>query len=181
MKYLIALLLLLGSFNLFADNKYFEKYKGKTVVLEWLNHGCPFVRKHYDSGNMPALQKEFTAKGVVWLSVISSAPGEQGHSDAKKAQEEKLKYKSAASEIILDESGEIGRHYGAKTTPHMYIINPQGELVYQGAIDSIADTNHDSIAKAEPWFKNALNETLSGKKVKRPTTKAYGCSVKYKD
>jgi len=190
MKHLIALLLLLGSVSAFALENgkpapdFFGKlkqYQGKTIVLEWLNHGCPFVRKHYDSGNMSALQKEFTGKDVVWLSIISSAKGTQGWVTKEDAAKEKAKYKSIATEIILDEEGVVGRMYEAKTTPHMYIINKNGILVYQGAIDSIADTNQDSIKKAEPWFRDALSETLEGKKVKRSTTKAYGCAVKYKD
>ncbi len=156
-----------------------KDHRGKIVVLEWLNHGCPFVRKHYDSGNMQALQKKYKAKGIVWASVISSAPGKQGHVDEKGAQQEKEKYKSEAAHILLDPTGKVGMLYEAKTTPHMYIINPEGKLVYQGAIDDRADTDQKSIKGARNFVGLALDAILEDKPIPTPTTKAYGCSVKY--
>lgn len=153
--------------------------KGKIVVLEWLNHGCPFVRKHYDSGNMQALQKKYVGQNVQWFSIVSSAPGKQGHVDEKGALEEKAKNKSSASDILLDPNGTVGKLYGAKTTPHMYIIDKDGTLVYQGAIDDKADTDKDSIPSAKNYVASALDEIMAGKKVTQGTTKAYGCSVKY--
>lgn len=153
--------------------------KGKIVVLEWLNHGCPFVKKHYESGNMPALQKKYVEKNVVWLSVVSSASGKQGHVDEKGALEEKSKHKSAATDILLDPNGTVGKLYEAKTTPHMYIIDKEGILVYQGAIDDKPDTDKNSITSAKNYVANALDEIMVGKKVTQATTKAYGCGVKY--
>jgi len=155
-------------------------YKGKFVVLEWVNHGCPFVVKHYDSGNMPALQKEYTAKDVVWLSICSSAEGKQGYEtpeDWKKLNEEK---KGAASAILLDSEGTVGQAYGAKTTPHMYVVNPDGTLIYQGAIDNKPSTDQDDIPGAKNYVKTALDEAMAGKPVTTGTTKSYGCGVKYK-
>lgn len=156
-----------------------EDYKGKTVVLEWSNHECPFVVKHYESGNIPKLQKEATAKGVVWLQVISSAPGNQGHVDGPTAIKVNGSRNAAPSAVVLDPSGKIGKLYGAKTTPHLYIINPTGQLVYQGGIDSIASANQADIAKAENYVTTALNELAAGKRITNATTKPYGCSVKY--
>lgn len=194
MKLLIALLFLISStcfalttgekaptFKLTGLSKEVSlgDYKGKIVVLEWLNHGCPFVRKHYDSGNMQALQKKYTEKGVVWFSVISSAPGKQGHVDQAGALKEKTSNKSGATDILLDPTGEAGKMYGAKTSPHMYIINKEGDLVYQGAIDDQPDTEKDSIATAKNYVAKALDEVLAGKKVTAHTTRSYGCAVKY--
>lgn len=154
-------------------------YKGKVVVLEWLNHGCPFVKKHYEGKNMQALQAEYTKKGVVWLSVISSAPESQGHSTAEQAEAEKKTHGSKATKIILDEKGEIGRLYGAQTTPHMYVIDAKGNLAYQGAIDDQPSTKASSLKGAKSYVREALDATLAGKPVTNAQTKAYGCSVKY--
>lgn len=154
-------------------------FKGKTVVLEWLNHGCPFVRKHYDSNNMQALQKKYRDQGVVWLSVISSAEGKQGYVTAPEALAEAKKYQSSASEILLDPKGDVGRAFEAKVTPHMYVINAAGVLVYQGAIDSIASADAADIAKSKNYVAQALDATLAGKPVTEASTKAYGCGVKY--
>lgn len=156
-----------------------SSFKGKTVVLEWLNHGCPFVRKHYDSNNMQALQKKYSAQGVVWLSVISSAEGKQGHVTAPEALAEAKKYQSSATEILLDPKGDVGRAFEAKVTPHMYVINAAGALVYQGAIDSVASTDAADIAKSKNYVAQALDATLAGKPVTEASTKAYGCGVKY--
>lgn len=154
-------------------------YKDKVVVLEWLNHGCPFVRKHYDSNNMQSLQKSWTDKGVVWFSVVSSAPGKQGHVDAAGAQKEQAQYKSAATEILLDPKGDVGRVYEAKTTPHMFVIN-KGILTYQGAIDDKASTDQADIKGARNYVNDALGAVVNGQKMKfAETTKAYGCGVKY--
>jgi hypothetical protein len=154
-------------------------YKGKLVVLEWTNPGCPFVQKHY-SGNMQGLQKEFAGKGVVWLSINSTeadsgdylAPGKlAGWMGSKQA---------AAAATLMDESGRIGQLYGAKTTPHMYIVNPQGQLVYAGAIDSIPSARVDDIKTATNYVRQGLNEAMGGKAISTASTRAYGCSIKYK-
>ncbi|MGB0453130.1 MAG: thioredoxin family protein [Bacteriovoracaceae bacterium] len=163
------------------DNKTYslKDYSGKYVVLEWLNHGCPFVRKHYDSQNMQNLQKEFVAKGVVWLSIISSAEGKQGHVDPAGAKVDIKENGAFASAVLLDPSGKVGRLYGAKTTPQMYIVNPKGTLVYNGAIDSIASADEDDIKNADNYVKENLSLLLSGKEAKYKKTRPYGCSVKY--
>ncbi len=154
-------------------------YRGKTVVLEWTNHDCPYVRKHYGAGNMQAQQREAAAQGVVWLSVISSAPGKQGHVGAARADELTVSRDAAPDAVILDPSGEIGRAYGARTTPHMYIINETGTLVYMGGIDSITSANPNDIPRATQYVRVALQELAAGKPVSKPVTRPYGCSVKY--
>jgi len=154
-------------------------FKGKYVVLEWTNHECPFVKKHYKSGNMQSQQKELTGKGAVWLSIVSSAPGKQGHVDAAKAAELTASRGAAPTAVLLDASGEVGRKYGAKTTPHMYVIAPDGKLIYMGGIDSIPSADVDDIASATPYVKVALGEAMAGKPVTRASTQPYGCSVKY--
>lgn len=154
-------------------------FKGKFVVLEWLNHGCPFVKKHYDSGNMQKLQKEFTGKDVVWISVVSSAPGKQGHMSAEETNKAKDEKGAAPTAIILDEDGTIGKLYGATVTPEMFVINPEGVLIYAGAIDDKKSTDPDDVATAKNLVAQALNEALDGKPVSEATSKAYGCSVKY--
>ncbi len=156
-----------------------DSYKGKTVVLEWTNHDCPYVKKHYGSGNIPALQKEATAQGVVWLQVISSAPGQQGHVDGATAIKLNKDRGAAPSQVLLDPSGQIGKAYGAQTSPHLFIVNPQGVLVYKGGIDSIATAKVDDIPKADPYVKTALSELAAGKKITHASTKPYGCSIKY--
>ena len=154
-------------------------YKGKTVVLEWTNAECPFVKKHYSGGNMQSLQKAYTGKDVVWLSINSSAPGKQGAVDAAGATAI-VKEKSAAPTLVmLDAKGEVGRLYEAKTTPHMYVIDKTGKLVYAGGIDSEPSADPADIATATPYVKNALDEVLAGKAVTTAVTKPYGCSVKY--
>lgn len=153
--------------------------RGKTVVLEWTNHDCPYVRKHYDSGNMQAQQKAATAQGVVWLQVISSAPGQQGFVDGATAQALNAKREAAPTGTLLDPQGEIGRLYGAQTTPHLYVIRPDGTLAYKGGIDSIATADKADIATAEPYVKQALAAVAAGRKVEKASTRAYGCSVKY--
>ena len=155
-------------------------YKGKYVVLEWTNPGCPFVRKHYDSGNIPKLQAEYTKKGVVWLAIDSSAEGEQGYftPDTAKAAADG-EYKSVSA-LLLDADGTVGHLYGATNTPDMFIINPEGKIVYEGAIDSIASADKADISKATNYVRAGLDEALAGKPVAKPMSKPYGCSVKYK-
>ena len=154
-------------------------YRGKFVVLEWTNNGCPYTQKHYNSGNMQALQKEWTAKGVVWLMVNTGAPGKEGVYPAAKFNELAKAKGIAATAELLDGDGKVGRLYNAKTTPQMFIINPQGEVVYAGAIDSIKSAKQDDIPKATNYVKAALDEAMAGKPVTTPTTQSYGCSVKY--
>ena len=155
-------------------------YKGKYVVLEWVNLGCPFVKKHYESGNMQATQKKAVEKGVVWLSVCSSAKWKQGNLSAATWNEEMADRKMASTAVLLDESGEVGKSFGAKTTPHMYIVNPEGVLIYKGAIDDKPTTNKETIAGARNHVLAALDESMSGKPVSTASTTPYGCSVKYK-
>ncbi len=155
-------------------------YKGKYVVLEWVNLGCPFVKKHYESGNMQATQKKAVEKGVVWLSVCSSAKWKQGHLSAAGWNEEIADRKMASTAVLIDESGEVGRTYGAKTTPHMYVVNPEGILIYKGAIDDKPTTNKDTIPGARNHVLAALDESMAGKPVSMASTTSYGCSVKYK-
>lgn len=161
-----------------GKNTSLSDYKGKVVVLEWVNHGCPFVAKHYGSGNMQKLQAEAAAKGVVWLSICSSAPGKQGHmapADAAKTCADK---KSAAA-YLRDESGEVGKTYGAKRTPEMYVVDANGVVVYHGAIDDKKSTDPGDIAGAKNHVTAALEEILAGKPISTPKTEAYGCSIKY--
>ena len=154
-------------------------FKGKFVVLEWLNHGCPFVVKHYDSGNMQKLQKEYTGKDVVWLSIVSSAPGKQGHMTPEETNKAKAEKGSGATAVLIDEDGTVGKLYDAKVTPELYVINPEGVLVYMGAIDDKKSTDAADVAGAKNYVKQALDEALAGNPVSEPTTTAYGCSVKY--
>jgi len=156
-------------------------FKGKFVVLEWLNHGCPFVVKHYGSGNMQKLQKEYTGKDVVWLSIVSSAPGKQGHMSAEETNKAKEEKGSAATAVLLDEDGTVGKLYNAKVTPELYIVDREGTLIYAGAIDSVKSTDAADIEGATNYVKKALDEALEGKPVSEATTTAYGCSVKYAD
>ena len=158
-----------------------DQYKGKYVVLEWTNPGCPFVRKHYDSGNMQKLQADYTKKGVVWLSVDSSAPGTQGYlqgEEAKKAKEGDYK---SASALLLDGEGKVGHLYGATNTPDMIIINPEGKVVYTGAIDSIASPDKGDISKATNYVAVSLDDAMAGKPITKAVSKPYGCGVKYKE
>ena len=154
-------------------------YRGKLVVLEWTNDGCPFVQHYYRKGNMQALQKEYTGKGVIWLSVISSAPGAQGFADGPRADQLTRERQAAPSAVLLDPSGKLGHLYQAITTPQIFIIDAAGMLIYSGAIDSTPSTDPDDIAHAIPYAKNALDQALAGKPVTLPLTAPYGCSVKY--
>ena len=156
-----------------------SQYKGKTVVLEWTNHDCPYVKKHYNSGNMQTLQKQATADGVVWLSIISSRPGKQGHVSGGKANDLTRSRNAAPTAVILDETSAIGRLYGAKTTPHMYIVDKTGQLVYMGGIDSIPSSDEADIAGAKNYVRAALDAMTAGKTIEDSITRPYGCSVKY--
>jgi len=154
-------------------------FKGKWVVLEWHNNGCPYVKKQYDSGNMQKLQKEWTARGVVWLTVISSAPGKQGYVTASEADAYVKDKGAAPTAVLLDPAGTMGMAYEAKTTPHMYVIDPSGKLLYNGAIDDKPTTDLNDVPGARNYLSQALTEAMAGKLVSMPTTKPYGCSVKY--
>ena len=155
-------------------------FKGKNVVLEWTNPGCPFVVKHYGSNNMQTLQKEATSKGVVWLSVNSTAKSHQDYLDpAKLNAKVNADWKGASSYLLMDESGKVGHTYDAKTTPHMYLIDPAGKLVYAGGIDDKRSANPADVKTAKNFVRAALDETLAGKPVSVATAQPYGCSVKY--
>lgn len=155
-------------------------FRGKHVVLEWTNPGCPFVRKHYNSGNLPTQQKEAIAKGVVWLAINSTEKASADHLEPVKLVAWKKERQSVPSAILMDEDGVAGKAYAARVTPHMYIVDPQGKLVYAGGIDSIPSARADDIPKATQHVKVALGEALSGKSISAPTTQAYGCTIKYK-
>jgi peroxiredoxin len=154
-------------------------FKGKYVVLEWFNPGCPFVQKHYKSDNMQKLQKEFTGKGVAWLTIDSSASGKQGYLTPADANKQKAEWKMDPTALLLDPDGKVGHEYGATNTPHMYVIDPSGKLIYSGAIDDKPSTDLDDVKTANNYVKDALNEAMAGKPVATPTSRAYGCSIKY--
>jgi peroxiredoxin len=156
-----------------------SQYRGKYVVLEWHNRECPFTRKHYESGNMQRLQREWTAKGVIWFTVISSAPGQQGYVTAEQENAYIRQVKAAPTAVLLDPSGQLGHLYNAKTTPHMFIINPEGILIYDGAIDDRPTTNSADIPTSTNYVSQALKEAMAGKSVSVPVSRPYGCSVKY--
>lgn len=154
-------------------------FKGKYVVLEWTNHRCPFVAKHYSEGDMQALQKAMTDDGAIWLQINSSAPGKQGHLSPKQGEVLRSQGGHHSTALLLDESGAVGRSYGAKATPHMFVINPEGVLIYQGAIDSIKSTKAKDIPKATNYVKAAYENAKVGKPVDPSSTAAYGCGIKY--
>lgn len=154
-------------------------FEGKYVVLEWLNHECPFVVKFYNAGEMQRLQREHTENGGAWLVVNTSAPGKQGHLTAEQAQEVSEEKNAAHTALLLDHDGTMGRAYGARVTPHMYVIDPDGNLIYNGAIDSIRSANSDDIERAENYVLAAIEASKNGEEVANPVTRAYGCTVKY--
>jgi hypothetical protein len=158
-----------------------SSFAGTPVVLEWTNDGCPFVMKWYRSGAMQTLQRQAAGIGAVWLSVISSAPGEQGYADGPRANELTRRRNAAPSHVLLDPEGRLGRLYGAQTTPHIYIVDRRGMLVYAGGADSIASTRTDDMAKATPYVKQALQAIAAGAEVPNKFTRPYGCTVKYRD
>jgi hypothetical protein len=155
-------------------------FKGKTVVLEWVNPGCPYVRKHYGAGNMQSTQKDAADKGVVWLAINSTDTQHPDYLAPAALQSWMTEQKAAATHTVMDESGKIGQQYAARTTPHMYIINAQGNLIYAGGIDSIASANPADIKTATNYIKQSLGEVAAGKPISSANTKPYGCSVKYK-
>ncbi len=155
-------------------------YRGKHVVLEWTNPGCPYVQKHYNSGNMPATQKDAVAKGVVWLSINSTESSSDEYMAPAKLVAWQKERKSLPTAVLLDEEGTVGKSFGARTTPHMYIVNPQGQLVYAGGIDSIPSSDPQDIKKAVNYVRQGLNEVLAGKAITAAVTRPYGCTVKYK-
>ena len=154
-------------------------FQGKVVVLEWTNFGCPFVKKHYGSGNMQKVQAEAAGKGVVWISICSSAPGKQGYLPVADVTKACTEAGSKAAAYLVDEDGQVGRLYGAKTTPDMFVINPAGLVVYHGAIDDKKSANPADVESAKNYVSAAIAETLAGQSVKEPVTQPYGCSIKY--
>jgi len=162
-----------------GKNHNLTDFKGKTVVLEWTNHDCPFVKKHYETNNMQKLQKSATSQGVIWLSIVSSAPGQQGFVNGAKANELTKSRNASPTAVILDPDGKIGKLYGARTTPHMFVIAPNGNLAYMGAIDDKPTANKDDVATAKNFVAEALTAIKAGKPVAVATTQPYGCSVKY--
>jgi len=153
--------------------------RGKTVILEWTNHECPFVQKHYESGNIPKLQKQAADQGIVWLQVISSAPGKQGNIDAATAKKINQERGASPSNTVFDPSGSIGKQYNATNTPQLFIIDAKGILLYKGGIDSIPSADSSDIPAAENYIASALKELSAGKPISKSVTKPYGCTVKY--
>jgi hypothetical protein len=158
-----------------------SEYRGRFVVLEWSNRGCPYTQKHYNSGNMQRLQREWTGRGVIWLTVISSAPGKQGYVTASEENTYLKQVNAAPTAVLLDPMGALGHLYDAKTTPHIFIISAQGTLIYNGAIDDRPTTNAADVSGAKNYVSAALDEATSGKPVGNSTSRPYGCSVKYPD
>ena len=158
-----------------------NQYRGKYVVLEWHNQGCPYTKKHYVSGNMQSLQKEWTEKGVVWFTVISSAQGQQGYVTDVEENAYLEKMHADPTAVLMDADGKLGRLYGARTTPEMYVIDPSGKLIYEGAIDDRATPDVSDIKGADNYLTDALTEAMAGKSVLKSYTRPYGCSVKYAD
>src|SRR5438128_2283895 len=156
-------------------------YAGKIVILEWTNDGCPFVGKHYDSGNMQALQRKSTAAGVIWLTVASSAPGEQGYVTPAEAKADLVRWQATPTDFLLDPEGAIGRLYDARATPHMVVIDKSGRIAYMGAIDDTPSTRLADVKTAKNYVVAALDEIAAGKPVTTAATRAYGCSIKYKE
>jgi peroxiredoxin len=154
-------------------------YKGKTVVLEWTNHECPYTVKHYATGNMQALQKSATDSGAIWLTVVSSRPGTQGHVHALEADKLTDDRKARPTAVLLDPKGDLGRLYEARTTPHMYVIDPAGMLVYMGAIDDQPTANHASVKVARNYVREALDALATRRPIAMASTRPYGCTVKY--
>lgn len=164
-----------------GGEKTLSSYLGKTVVLEWHNKGCPFVKKHYGSGNMQSLQKDYAAKDVVWLTINSSAEGKQGYETAAEALETVKAANAAPAHVLLDKEGKVGRLYSAATTPTMAVIDKEGKLVYEGAIDDNPSPDAEAIKTSKNYVRAALDAVLEGKPVEVSSTKAYGCGVKYPD
>jgi peroxiredoxin len=162
-----------------GKTKKLSDYKGKYVVLEWVNHGCPFVKKHYDSNNMQTLQAWAKEKGYVWLSICSSAKGKEGFLTAEEWKKETAAKKAVPEAVLLDSKGTVGKSYDAKTTPHMFVVDPAGTLIYKGAIDDKPTYKVEDVAGARNYVKDALEQSAAGQPVATASTEAYGCSVKY--
>jgi peroxiredoxin len=162
-----------------GDSVRLSQFRGKTVVLEWTNADCPYTRKHYSSGNMQSVQALAQQRGIVWLSVISSAPGKQGYVTGPAADALTVSRHAAPTDVLLDPTGAVARLYDAKTTPHMFVIDKDGALAYMGGIDSIASADPGDIAHAEPYLKEAMLAVAQGDKPPHAVTKPYGCSIKY--
>jgi peroxiredoxin len=162
-----------------GDSLHLSQYRGKTVVLEWTNAECPYTRKHYTSGNMQSIQTLAQKNGVVWLTVVSSAPGKQGFVNGPEADSLTRSRNAAPTAVLLDPQGTVGRLYNAKTTPHMFVIDKNGALQYMGGIDSIATADVSDIPSAEPYLKEAMLAVQQGNPVAHPVTQPYGCSIKY--
>lgn len=158
-----------------------SSFKGKTVVLEWNNPGCPYVRKHYGAGNMQTLQKEATGQGVVWLTINSGPPGAQGHMNGLEAEQYVADRKASPSAYLLDPDGKVGRAYGATVTPHMFVIDPAGKVAYMGGIDDKPSANPDDIKGARNYVREALSAVVQGQPVKTTSARPYGCQIKYND
>lgn len=154
-------------------------FEGQYVVLEWLNFGCPFVGKHYGSGNMQSLQETYTDKGVAWLSIVSSAEGRQGYYPPEEMVQQKEAHNGEMTAILMDTAGEVGRTYGATVTPHMYVINPEGTLIYKGGIDDRPTTDEADVEGATNYVRMALDQAMNGDEVQVKTAQPYGCTVKY--
>lgn len=162
-----------------GKNHTLSEYKGKFVVLEWFNPECPFVRKHYDTKNMQNLQKEFVGKGVIWLTINSSAKGKQGHLEPDTGKKVIAEKGLASTALLLDGDGKVGKMFDAKTTPHMFAIDPKGVIIYQGAIDNKPSINPADVQSADNYIRKSLREALEGKSISTASTSAYGCSIKY--
>jgi len=158
-----------------------SSFKGKVVVLEWTNHDCPYVKKHYGTGNMQALQKDAASKGVIWLTISSSAVGSQGHVNGLDAEKLTADRKASPTAFLLDHDGRVGRVYGATATPHMYVIDKAGVLAYMGAMDDKPSTNRDDVPNARNYVREALTALQAGQPVKTASTRVYGCTIKYQE
>ncbi len=163
----------------YGDKVSLSNFLGKTIILEWTNHECPYVKRQYETGNMQMVQKKAHNMGVIWISIISSAPGTQGYVSSNRANELTVSRTASPTHVIMDQTGVIGRSYGARTTPHMYIISEAGLLIYMGAIDSDPTSWGEIQADTKNFVLNALGELRAGKKITDPSTLPYGCSVKY--
>ena len=162
-----------------GDSLRLSQYRGKTIVLEWTNAECPYTRKHYTSGNMQSVQELARQNGIVWLTIVSSAPGKQGYVNGPEADALTTSRHAAPTAVLLDPNGAVGHLYNAKTTPHMFVIDKDGALRYMGGIDSIATADPEDIARAEPYLKEAMLAVAQGEKPAHSVTKPYGCSIKY--
>jgi peroxiredoxin len=156
------------------------QYRGKWVVLEWVNYGCPYVNKHYRTGNIPGQQKKWRDQGVVWLGIVSSAPGEQGYHEPAAMDAETSRLGGNATAVLLDPEGTVGRAYNAMTTPHMFVIDPKGNVVYMGGIDDVPSPRPSDLERAKQLVDLALTEATAGKPVSVTTSRPYGCNVKYR-